>query len=259
MWKGCTFEVNSSGIAVLTMNRPNELNAFNDEILGSITKACRTANEDHNVKVLVVTGAGRGFTSGGDLAGLASINSIFDAKEKIDSAATAIKALYEVDKPVIAAVNGPVAGAGLALMMASDLIIASEKAVLGFSFINIAFCSDSGCSFFLTRQVGYHKAAEILLFGKIINSAEALQLGLVNKVVPDGEIMTETMQWAEKLASGPQLTVSINKKLLRQALGNDFYQQCELEGLYQTIISGTEDFRSGVRAALEKRKPVFKS
>ncbi|MGE5405674.1 MAG: enoyl-CoA hydratase/isomerase family protein [Candidatus Saccharibacteria bacterium] len=258
MWEAIEFEKKDNGVAVITLNRPQALNSFNAELCFETIKACKMVAEDDDIKCLVITGAGKGFTSGGDIGVLAAMDTPAKAKATYDVSTSVVQAVYDLEKPVIAAVNGPVAGAGTALMLACDLIVASENARLAFSFINIAFCPDSGCSYFLTRKVGYNKAAEIIFFGKTLNAEEGLQLGLVNTVVPAEEVLNEALNWAEKLAAGPGLALKMDKKLLRQAYSNDFYQQAELESMYQVLAWASDDFKEGTMAFVEKRKPNFK-
>jgi len=258
MWNTIKLDRFENGVAVITLNRPEVRNSFVVEMLEEVINACHMLSEDDSVRCIVITGAGAGFTSGGDIGVLAVMDSPAKAKWTYDQSTSVVKAVYELEKPVVAAVNGAVAGAGLALMMACDLIVASEKARLAFSFKNVAFCPDSGCSHFLVRKVGYHKAAEILFFGKTLTAQEALQLGLVNAVVPAEEILNEALRWAEELASGPTYTTKMTKKLLREAFNNDFYQQAELESMYQVLAWASDDFKEGTRAFAEKRKPQFK-
>lgn len=257
MGKSTEFEVRDNGVAILTLNRPKSLNSFNQEICYEVLEACEKVSEDPGIKALVLTGAGKGFSAGGDIGVLAAMKDPINSKEIYDMSTRGVMAVYEVEKPVIAAVNGPVAGAATALMMACDLIVASDSAKFGFNFVNIAFCPDSGCSYFLNRKVGYHKALEILWFGKILTAPEALELGIVNKVVPGEEVLAQSIKWADRLAEGPLYTIGMDKKLLREADKNNFYQQAELEALYQVLAWTSADFKEGVMAFVEKRKPSF--
>lgn len=256
-WETVNLEIGENGVAVLTLNRPKYMNSFNVQLCQDFPAACQVAR-DQDAKVLIITGAGPGFCSGGDVSVLAAMDSPAKSKWTYDQSTAVVTAAYEMEIPVIGAVNGPVAGAGTALMMACDLIIAADTAKIAFNFINIAFCPDSGASYFLTRKVGYQKAAEILMFGKVLKSQEAEQLGIINKVVPADELMNEALSWAAKLAAGPGYTIKMDKKLLRAAMSNDFYQQAELESMYQVLSWSSDDFKEGTRAFLEKRKPEFK-
>lgn len=258
MWEASIFEVKENGVAVLTLNRPERLNALNLEMFDDIMHACDIVRKEAAAKVLVITGAGRGFSTGGDVTLMGSVNgSPRQAYEAFDRSAKVVKAIYDLEKPVIAAVNGPVAGASTAIMMASDLVVASDQAVFAFNFINIAFCPDSGCSYFLTRRVGHQKAAEIMWFGKKLDSTEALNLGLVNTVVPNDKVMSQAMEWAENLATGPLQTLIMDKKLFRMAEWNDFSRQAEQENTFQVLAYQAEDFKEGVMAFMQKRKPKY--
>lgn len=257
-WETVKLDILDNGVAVLTFNRPEALNSVNLQFCLDVPAACKVVAERDDIKVLVITGAGKGWSSGGDISTLFAMKDPIDAKETYDLSTSIVTAIYELEKPVIAAVNGAVAGASMATLLACDLIIASDKARLGFTFMQVAFCPDSGTSYFLTRKVGYHKAAELLWFGKILTPEEAYELGLVNKVVGHDDLMAEALQWAGKIAQAPQLTVGLDKKLLRAAFKNDYYQQAELEATYQVLTWSSEDFKEGCAAFLEKRKPNFK-
>lgn len=257
MMQICKFEVQENGVAILTLNNPERLNPLDIEMRADIAQACNTVREDENIKMLVITGAGRGFSSGGDINGLLAAKDVAAVKKRIDTATSTLRMVYDLEKPVIAAVNGPVAGASLSLMMACDLIVAAESAVFGFTFINIALCPDCGTSHFLASKVGYHKAAELIFFGQVIKAPEALELGLVNKVVPTEETLLAALEWADKLAKKPLFTILMDKKLLRQGLINDYYQQTSIESAYQLLAWSSQDFKEGAQAFLEKRKPQF--
>ncbi|MDQ7093663.1 enoyl-CoA hydratase/isomerase family protein [Desulfosporosinus sp. PR] len=258
-WETVKLDVRETGVAVLTFNRPETMNAVNDQFCRDVQAACREVSENEAVRVLVVTGAGNGWSSGGDISTLAVIKDPISAKETYDSSGDLVTTIYELKKPVIAAVNGVVAGASLAACLACDLIIASEKARFGFTFMQLAFCPDSGASYFLNQKVGYHKALELLWFGKIIDAAEADKLGFLNKIVSPEECLPEAIAWAERLARQPMLTVGLDKKLMREACRNDYYQQTELEAMYQVLTWASADFQEGCRAFAEKRKPVFQN
>lgn len=257
-WETVNLDIMENGVAILTFNRPEFLNSVNEQFCHDVPAACKAAAENDAVKVLVITGAGAGWSSGGDISTLFAMQNPVHAKETYDFSTSIVNAIYELEKPVIAAVNGAVAGASLASCMACDLIIASDKARFAFSFIQIGFCPDSGTSYFLAQKLGYHKAAEILWFGKMLKAEEALQAGLVNKLVPHDNLLDEALQMAGKLAQAPLLAVGLDKKLLRAAFKNDYYQQAELEAMYQVLTWSSEDFKEGCAAFAEKRPPVFK-
>ena len=154
MYNDVNYEVSEKGIALLTLNRPQSMNSFSLNLIREVIDVCGKVNADDAVKALVVTGSGKGFSSGGDITLLGAMDSTSNAKKTYDWSSAVVRAVYDVEKPVIAAINGAVAGAATALMMACDLIIASENAKFGFNFAGIAFCPDSGCSYFLVKKVG---------------------------------------------------------------------------------------------------------
>ncbi len=256
-WETCILEVKENGIAVLTFNRPKQLNSVNKQLTIDVPEACIEVTKNNDIQVLIVTGAGPGWSAGGDISVLAAMDSPAGAKATYDYSTEIVKAIYGLEKPVIAAVNGAVAGASVATMLACDLIIAADTAKFGFNFINIAFTPDSGASYFLTQKVGYHKALEILWFGKVLDSEEALNLGLLNKVVPADQVLAEAEKWAERLLRAPLYTVWMNKKLVRASLKNDFYEQAELESLNQVLAWASDDFKEGTMSFAEKRRPNF--
>lgn len=248
-----------NGVAWLTMNRPETLNSFTQDFLLEINEAICQADRDPAVRVLVVTGEGRGFTSGGNLSELAEMNrdrlrAVYD----VDSTADMVRLLYNVKKPVIAAVNGPAFGAGIAMAMACDILIASEKAQFGFSFTGLGFCPDSGSTWFLTQRVGYNKACEILFSAQTLKADELQALGLVNRVVPAEELLPTTAKLAGRLAAGPALALMLQKRVLRNAVSATFEQNRDYEAVSQIFASQSEDCAEGLAAALEKRRPQFK-
>ncbi|MBQ9662563.1 MAG: enoyl-CoA hydratase/isomerase family protein [Oscillospiraceae bacterium] len=247
------------GVAWLTLNRPETLNSFTQDFVLEIDDAIQKADTDSAVRVLVVTGEGRGFTSGGNLSELAEMNrdrqrAIYD----VDSTADMVRLLYNVKKPVIAAINGPAFGAGIAMAMACDILIASEKAQFGYSFTGLGFCPDSGATWFLTQKVGYNKACEILFSAKTLKAEELLNLGLVNRVVGAEELLPVTEQIARRIAAGPSLALMLQKRVLRNAVTTTFEQNRDYEAVSQIFASQTDDCAEGLAAALERRKPNFR-
>ena len=258
-FKSVKLDIMDTGVALLTLNRPETMNSVDEQFCLDVQAACKAVADDDAARVMIITGAGKGWSSGGDISMLNAIKDPVSAKTTYDASGELVTAIYEMKKPVIAALNGVVAGASLAACLACDLIIASDKARLGFTFMQLAFCPDSGTSHFLIQKVGYHKALELLWYGKIIDAAEAEKLGMFNKVVPHEECLPEAIRWAEKLAQQPMMAVGLDKKLLREAWKNDYYQQTELEALYQVLTWSSDDFKEGCAAFREKRKPVFKN
>ena len=247
-----------NGVAWITMNRPETLNAFTPELIHEMNDAFDKAQSDDAVKCIVLTGEGRGFTSGGNLMELAEMNkdrnrAIYD----VDSTADMVYRLYSVRKPVIAAINGPAFGAGIATAMACDILIASEYAQFGYSFTGLGFCPDSGATWFLAQRVGYNKAAEILFSAKTLKADELLELGLVNTVVPADQLLPAVKKTAERIAAGPALALMLQKRVLRNAVSSTFEQNKDFEAISQIFASQTDDCAEGLRAALEKRRPAF--
>ena len=246
------------GVAWLTLNRPETLNSFTTDFVHEINDAIRRAEEDEAVRVLVLTGEGRGFSSGGNLQELAAMNldrrrAIYD----VDSTADMVRLLYNVKKPVIAAINGPAYGAAIALAMACDILIASEKAQFGFSFTGLGFCPDSGTSWFLTQRVGYNRACEILFSAKTLGAEELKALGLVGEVVPQEQLLPVAAKAAGRIAKGPALALMLQKRVLRNAVSTSFEQNRDYEAISQIFASQTDDCREGLSAALERRRPAF--
>lgn len=251
------YEVTANGIAVITLNRPAQMNAVNEQMMADMVAACRAAQEDAAVKLVIVTGAGRGFSSGGDLDMIMNCKSPVHAKDVFDGFGALALAIYEIKKPVIAAVNGTVAGASMAPLMACDLILSTDQARFGFTFTSVGLCPDNGTSYFLVQKVGYHKAAEILWEGVIMSAQEAQALNLVNRILPADNFMDEVLAYAESLLQRPLLALEFTKTLLRGALKNDLYQQMDLENLYQVLAFSSPDFKEGVAAFMAKRSPTF--
>ncbi len=249
-------------VRTITMNRPEVYNALNDKLTYELQDALKGAERDGDVSVLVVTGAGKAFCSGQDLGDLKQkyvpgyVPHLGDDLRKRYNPIT--RRIREMEKPVIAAVNGVAAGAGLSFALACDLRIASEHATFIEVFINVGLIPDSGSTFLLPRLVGLSKAMELCFTGDKIPAEEALRIGLVNKVVPAEQLTDETTKLARKLASLPARGIALTKRLLNQSFDHDLIQQLEAEAFAQETAAMTEDHYEGVVAFIEKRKPEFK-
>ncbi len=249
-------------ICTITMNRPDVYNALNDKITFELQDALKGAARDKGVSVVVLTGAGKAFCSGQDLGDLKAkyvpghVPHLGpDLHKRYNPIVTRIR---RMDKPVIAAVNGVAAGAGLSFALACDMRIASEKASFIEVFINVGLIPDSGSTWTLPRLVGLAKAMELCLTGDTVTAEEALRMGLVNRVVPAEELVTATAAVAQRLASLPARGLALTKRLLNQSYDNTLEQQLEAEAFAQETAGLTEDHYEGVVAFIEKRKPVFK-
>jgi 2-(1,2-epoxy-1,2-dihydrophenyl)acetyl-CoA isomerase len=248
-------------ICTITLNRPDVLNAFNDALTTELHDALKNAEKDANVRVIVITGAGRAFSSGQDLGDLREryktgvVPPLGDDLRKRYN--PIIRRIREMDKPVIAAVNGVAAGAGCSLALACDLRVASDQASFIEVFINVGLIPDSGSTYTLVRLVGVGKAMELCCTGQKVDAVEALRMGIVNQMVPAAELEAATQKLAARLASLPSRAIALTKRLLNQSLQNDLNQQLEAEAFDQETAGKTADHHEGVTAFLEKRKPNF--
>ncbi len=245
------------GVATITLNRPDVFNAFNDPQSYELQDALKQATRDKDVRVVVLTGAGKAFCSGQDL------KAIKDAKDRnlADSLHKRynpiIRAMRKMPKPIICRLNGVAAGAGCSLALASDLIVASEKSSLIEVFVNVGLVLDSGSSYFLPRLVGSAKAFELSTMGTKVKADEALKLGMVNKVVPHEELDQAVQEYVEYYKSAPTKAIGLMKKMLNKSFNSDLDTMLDYEAYCQEIAGSSKDNKEGVAAFNEKRKPVF--
>ncbi len=244
------------GVLTVTLNRPDKLNAFNKAMHDALASALKEAR-DMEVRAVVLTGAGRGFCVGQDL------NEFREAPGDIGARLRGnyhpnVLALRRLEKPVLAAVNGPAAGAGLSFACACDLRIAADSATFVPAFISIGLIPDSGGTYFVSRLLGPAKAFEWLTSGRTLMAAEAHAWGLVSEVVEAESLATRAAELAAELAAMPTRGVGMTKRLIDQGVGSTLEDQLEREAQLQTAATRTEDFREGVNAFMEKREPRFK-
>jgi 2-(1,2-epoxy-1,2-dihydrophenyl)acetyl-CoA isomerase len=251
------------GVAVLTLNRPDRLNAMSRPMLDALLEALPRLAEDASVGVVVLTGAGRGFCAGGDVKAMAEGNEL--GGQTMEEKAHALRSrmetsrwLHEMPKPTIAMVRGPAAGAGLSLAMACDLRIASDTARFGTAFARVGYSGDFGGSYYLTQLVGTAKARELYFTADLLDAQQALGLGLVNRVVPDARLEEETMTLASRLARGPRVAYRYMKRNMNAAESASLKDMLDLEAWHHTRTGMTEDHREAARAFVEKREPQFK-
>jgi 2-(1,2-epoxy-1,2-dihydrophenyl)acetyl-CoA isomerase len=258
----CLLYEEKDGIATLTLNRPERLNALGDTLREDLQDALTRASEDDRVRVIVVTGAGKGFCSGGDVKAMSERKERGGERPLIEKVAPGrdrtVLALRDAPKPVIAAVNGAAAGAGMNLALACDLRLASTAARFAQAFVRRGLHPDWGGTYFLPRVVGVAKAAELIWTGEIIDAAEALRLGIVSAVYPPEELMAATRALAAKIAAGPPIAIRLAKRAIYHNLESDLRQALEFETYAQNICFETEDAREGIRAFVEKRAPSFR-
>jgi 2-(1,2-epoxy-1,2-dihydrophenyl)acetyl-CoA isomerase len=251
------------GVAVLTMNRPDRLNAMSGDMLTAMLEALQRYAADPEVGVVVLTGAGRGFCAGGDVKAMAEGREA--EGETLETRAQALRSrmevsrwLHEMPKPTIAMIRGAAAGAGLSLALACDLRIASDTAKLATAFARVGYSGDFGGSYFLTRLVGTAKARELYYTARIVGAQEALALGMVSRVVPDSTLVEETMALARSLAQGPRIALGYMKRNMNAAETGTLKDVFDLEAWHHTRCGLTEDHREAARAFVEKRQPVFR-
>jgi 2-(1,2-epoxy-1,2-dihydrophenyl)acetyl-CoA isomerase len=248
------------GVAVLTLNRPDSLNALSTPITQGLLDGLPRLAADPAVGVIVITGAGRGFCAGGDVKSMAEPappRSEAEAIAHLRSREEVSRLLHEIDKPTIAMVNGAAAGAGLSIALACDLRFAGESARFVTAFARIGFSGDFGGSYFLTRLVGTAKARELYFSPDPVLAPEALALGLVNRVYPDAELAAQTMSFARVVASGPRLALGLMKRNLNFAENGSLPALLDLEARHMIRSGQTEDHREAIKAFVEKRTPVF--
>lgn len=249
-------------IATLTLNRPERLNALGDTLRADLHDAILKASADDEVRVLVITGAGRGFCSGGDVKAMSERDQAGQSHPFAEQLAPGrdrcIAAMRDCPKPIIAAVNGAAAGAGFNLALACDMRIASSAAKFVQAFVKRGLHPDWGGTYFLPRVVGTAKACELIFTGEPIDAAEAGRLGIVNAVVAPDELMARTYELAKKIAAGPPIAIQLAKRAIYRNLDVDLRAGLEFETYAQNLCRHTEDSKEGVRAFIEKRAPVFK-
>ncbi len=251
----------ADGIATITFNRPEAMNALLPEMSDQLVALVDRAEADDAVRVMVLTGAGKAFCAGGDIKLMARPDRIgrtaLVGRERVLHAAHSVERLLRRDKPLIAAVNGAVAGAACGYALACDFIVASETARFLFSFVRIGFAPDGGTTYLLTRRVGLANAQRIVLTAEPVSAAEALRLGLVTEVVPADALRDRVRALAGTIASHSPSAIRLSRGLLDRAVSADFRQATEAEALAQGILGETEDHKEAVRAFVEKRKPTF--
>ncbi len=247
-----------NGVATLTLNRPERLNAFTDQMMQETVSALKQAAKDEAIRAILMTGAGRGFCAGQDLESFQGpLPDERFYKHLIEYYQPMIALLRSVEKPIIAAVNGIAAGAGVSLALACDLRVMAKNASFLQAFSNIGLVPDSGSTWFLVRQIGYSRAFELAIEGERIPAQRCLELGLVNRVVEAEDLMSEARAWAEKLAQRATLAIGLTKRAMNRAMSSTLLEAIEYEAHLQQIASESQDFAEGVQAFMEKRPPVF--
>ena len=261
MTTGSVLYQQHDGIVTLTMNRPETLNAMNEAMMGEIERVLIELEADTAVRSVVLTGAGRAFSSGGDQKRSGeSPPSLFEGDlggALIERLNRCVLRMQRLQKPIVGSINGVAAGAGLNIALATDLRIAADTARFGEVFARVGLVPDGGGTYFLPRLVGTAKAMEMILLADIIDAQEALRIGLVSRVVPAEQLEHETLKLAERLAQGPTVAYGLAKTGLYQGLGMSLEDVLNMEARNQAIAARTPDRTEGVAAFREKRPPRF--
>jgi 2-(1,2-epoxy-1,2-dihydrophenyl)acetyl-CoA isomerase len=248
----------ADGVATVRLDRPAARNALNQQLKSELSDVIALVAHDPGVRAVRLTGNGPAFCAGGDITEM-------DPDRTPDAARTRMRnivrdiylPLAQLEKPVVAAVNGHAHGAGVSLALATDIVVASDTAILSLAFARVGVVPDSGALYFLSRQLGRNQAKELLFTGRRLSADEAREAGLINRVVPHDELEAESDRLARELASGPTVALGLAKRLLDQAPSMSFEDMAELEGYAQGIAMSTRDHREAVAAFSEKREPVF--
>jgi 2-(1,2-epoxy-1,2-dihydrophenyl)acetyl-CoA isomerase len=252
----------ADGLATIELNRPDALNAWNAELGADLLAAVRSAEADDAVRAVLIRGAGRAFSSGADLKEVSVRDLTPDGhpnlrKILVERYHPIIVGIRRMPKPVIAAVNGPAVGIGLSLALCCDLVVAAESSYFLLAFVNIGLVPDGGSSLFVPARVGFTRAAEMALLGERITAAQALEWGLINRVVADDALTAESEGLAKRLATGPTRSYEGTKRQLNAMLYGRLEEQLELEADLQQEMAGSGDFAEGVTAFVQKRQPAF--
>ena len=250
------------GIATILLNRPERLNAITFEVYRELTDYFGALGDERNVRVVVITGAGRAFCSGGDVRDIIGALQGSDAEGLMDFTRLTCELIHNMralPKPIIASINGTTAGAGACIALASDIRIAAEEAKIAFIFVKVGLAgTDMGATYLLPRVVGLAKATELLMTGDFISAQEAERIGLYNRVVPRDQLETVTREFAEKLARGPALGLAKTKEMLNREMHMGFEAGLEAEAVTQALCMQTPDFEEAHAAFIEKREAKFK-
>ena len=255
-------EKSPTGVLTITLNRPERLNALTFEVYRELTDTFASLRDEKDVRVVVITGAGRGFCSGGDVHDI--IGELFSRNmegllEFTRMTCELINNIRKLPQPVIASLNGTTAGAGACIALAADIRIASEVAKIAFLFVKVGLSgADMGAAYLLPRVVGLAKATELLYTGDFLSAAEAERIGLYNKVVAGDQLKESTQEFAQRIASGPAFAISKTKEMLNRELDMDLATALECEVQAQAICMQHPDYREAYEAFVEKRTPKFK-
>lgn len=246
------------GVATITLNRPDKLNAFNDQMIDETTAAFKQSGRDKAVRCVVLTGNGRAFSSGQDLSDVTARGGAFSISDHLRHGYhKLITQMVQLEKPIIGAINGIAAGAGCGVALATDIRIAADSASFMLAFSKVGLVPDSGVNWLLPRLIGQARAYEMAITADRVPADKALAWGMVNRVVPADQLMENVAAWAGSLASGPTLAFGLTKRAMNQAWQTDLFGALEAEAYLQEIAGRSHDNKEGVAAFLEKRAAQF--
>lgn len=245
-----------NGICTVKLNRPEVRNALVLEMRQELKDVFTAVKQNDEVKVIILTGEGKAFSAGGDLSALKEVDAV-SGRKRLQAGHEMIHSIVNLEKPVIAAINGVAAGAGVSLAVACDIIIASRSAAFIQSFAKVGLIPDLGAIHFLPKLIGRHRALELMFLGGKVSAEQAQNIGMINRVVEDEQLMDEVYRLALQLAEGPDMALGFMKKLVNRSVLADLDETLELEGFAQAMCFESKDFKEGVQAFFEKRKPVF--
>jgi 2-(1,2-epoxy-1,2-dihydrophenyl)acetyl-CoA isomerase len=247
-----------NGLSIVTMNRPERMNALGLELRTDLLASLADLGRDDEVRAIILTGKGKAFCAGGDLGELKEKMTVSQARNYVREVSRIIAAIRNLEKPVIAGVNGAAVGAGFSLVMASDLIVASEKAFFSMAFVKVGLVPDLGANFFAPRLFGNHKAKEMAFLGKTLSARDLWEMGLVNYLVAPEALEQKLLEVAGQITDGPPLALGLAKRMMNQSWDLALDDMLEVEALSQAACLQSEDFQEGATAFYEKRTPHFK-
>jgi 2-(1,2-epoxy-1,2-dihydrophenyl)acetyl-CoA isomerase len=246
------------GVATVTMNRPDALNALNNQLKADLAGVWREVASRDDVRSVLLTGEGRAFSSGGDIMQMDPDRGPEVTRQRmVYLLEEVVMPLAQLDKPVVAAVNGHAHGLGLSMALACDIVYAAQSAVMSFAFTRVGLAPDGGASYFLPRAVGLNVAKELMFTARRLSAEEAHDLGLVNRIFADDDLIEEATRLACKLAAGPPIAMGVTKRLLNSSLLRSLEDVAETEAYGQALAMSSEDHREGIKAFREKREPKF--
>ena len=253
---GLVLDHPAPGVAEVRLNRPDKLNALDEATYRALTETFHALHEDAAIRAVILCGAGRGFCAGSDIGAMLQTTGPA-ARARLQRRHAAVQAVYRIEKPVIAAVQGPAAGIGFSLAMASDLIVAAEGAYFQQAFTNVGLVPDGGAIFFMAQRMGLARAKDLVITGRRLGAREALDWGIINRVVPDDALMAEARALAADLAAAPTYVLGLAKKMFAATSAPSLETVLEIESYAAGVARASNDHREGVMAFRDKRKPVF--